>query len=176
MHLDIGLPLLSELEQLRRAFWQNHNRHNHFHNQDKTLDSREQTQCSQPHRQSPDPRRHSDNANNHIEPNHLTQIQDQNSTPASHSEGQQLTHDNHDMRTEDDHLSEECNDHHSRDKCQTCCRSASTDLGKNGSETYEHNNPSGQPKTQQEASQWSNRPRRTCRVLWDRTTEDSSFL
>lgn len=175
MHLDIGLPLLSELEQLRRAFWQNHNCQNHFHNQDKTLDSHEQTQCSQPYRQSPDPRRRSDNANNHIEPNHLTQIQDQNSTPESHSEGQQLTHDTHDTRTEYDHLSKECNDH-SPDKCQTCCRSASTDLGKNRSETYEHNNPSGQPKTQQETSQRSNRPRRTCRVLWDRTTEDSSFL
>uniref|UniRef100_A0A7N6BNG8 LIM domain kinase 1 n=1 Tax=Anabas testudineus TaxID=64144 RepID=A0A7N6BNG8_ANATE len=29
MHLDIGLPLLSELEQLCQAFWQNHNHNDH---------------------------------------------------------------------------------------------------------------------------------------------------
>uniref|UniRef100_A0A673BWH7 LIM domain kinase 1 n=1 Tax=Sphaeramia orbicularis TaxID=375764 RepID=A0A673BWH7_9TELE len=34
MHLDIGLPLLSELEQLRRTFWQNHNHQNHTNNKD----------------------------------------------------------------------------------------------------------------------------------------------
>uniref|UniRef100_A0A8D3EDW4 non-specific serine/threonine protein kinase n=1 Tax=Scophthalmus maximus TaxID=52904 RepID=A0A8D3EDW4_SCOMX len=32
MHLDIGLPLLSEVEQLRRAFWQNHSHQNNSHN------------------------------------------------------------------------------------------------------------------------------------------------
>ncbi|XP_076606230.1 LIM domain kinase 1-like isoform X1 [Chaetodon auriga] len=183
MHLDIGLPMLSELEQLRRAFWQTHNHQNHFHNQDRTLDSHEQTHCSQ--RQSPDPMLHSDNTNTHTEPSHLTQGQDQNGTPDSHSDEQQHTHDNHNERTEHNHLTEHSNDH-SQDKSQTCCTSASTDSSKNGSETYEHKNPSGQPKAQHEPSQLlqvnnsligrSNRPRRICRVLWDRTTEDSSFL
>ncbi|XP_044079802.1 LIM domain kinase 1-like [Siniperca chuatsi] len=187
MHLDIGLPLLSELEQLSRAFWQNHNNQNHSHNQDKTLDSHEQTHCSQPQRQSPKPKRSPDNAKKHIEPNHLTQSQDHYSTPDSHSDGEQHTHDNNDMSTEHDHscLSRECNDH-SQDKSQMCCRSTSADSGKNGSETYGHNNLSGQPKAQHEPSQQlqinnsllgrSNRPRRSCRAMWDRSTEDSSFL
>ncbi|XP_045895767.1 LIM domain kinase 1-like [Micropterus dolomieu] len=182
MHLDIGLPLLSELEQLSRAFWQNHSQQNHSHIQHNTLDSHEQTHCSQPQRHSPDPKQSPDNANNHIEPNHFTQSQDHDSTPDSHSDGEK-----HDMSTEQDHscLSRQHNDH-SHDKSQTCCRSTSTDSGKNGSEAYGHNNTSGKPKAQYEPSQAlqdknsllgrSNRPRRTCRALWDRSTEDSSFL
>uniref|UniRef100_A0A3Q2ZXQ5 LIM domain kinase 1 n=1 Tax=Kryptolebias marmoratus TaxID=37003 RepID=A0A3Q2ZXQ5_KRYMA len=38
MHLDINLPLLSELEQVCRAFWKNHNQ-NHTHDQDKPVES-----------------------------------------------------------------------------------------------------------------------------------------
>lgn len=181
MHLNIGLPLLSELEQLRRAFWLNHNHQNHSHNQDKTLDSQEQTA----QKQSSDTERHLDNANNHTEPNHLTQSQNQNSTPDSHSDREQSMCDNHDTRTERDHscLSTECKDC-SQNKSQTCCRSMSTDSGENGS--YEHKNPSRQSKAQDEPSpplqvnnsliDQINRPRRTSRVLWDRSTEDSSFL
>lgn len=158
MHLDIGLPLLSESEQLRRAFWQNHN----F----KTLDPHEQTHRSQPQRQSPDPKRHPNNANNHTEPNHCTQSRDQNSSP----DGARHTHDNHDMRTEHDHS---CSN--------TECKDRSSE---NGSETFECNDTSGQPKAQDEPSQQvnnsplgcSNRPRRTSRAQWDRSTEDSSFL
>nr|XP_046266332.1 LIM domain kinase 1-like [Scatophagus argus] len=184
MHLDIGLPLLSELEQLCRAFWQVHNQQNHFPNQDKTLEPHVQNQCSEPQRQSPNPKRRSHSANNHTEPNHFTQSQDQISTPESHLDEQQHMPDNHDMRTEHDHLSQECNEY-SQDKSQKCCRSLSTDSGKNGSETYKQNNPSGQPKTQHEPSGpqvnnsllgRSNRLRRTSRVLWDRSAENSSFL
>lgn len=174
MHLEIGLPLLSELEQLRRAFWQNQERQNHFHTEDNSLDSQEQTHCSEPQRHRADTKQRSDSDNNHVEPHHLTKSRDQNSKP-----------DCHDMRTERDHLSKECNDH-SKDKSRTICRSESADSDKNGSETYEHNNPSGQPQTQQEVSQplqvndslvgRPNRIRRTCRVLWDSNTENSSFL
>ncbi|XP_078122213.1 LIM domain kinase 1-like [Sander vitreus] len=185
MHLDISLPLLSELEQLRRAFWQNHNHQNHSHNQDETLDFHNQQthNSSQPQRQSPDPKQHLENANNYIKPNDLTQCQNQYSTPDSHSDREQHTHD----RTEHGHScsSRECNDH-SQDKSQTFCRSTSTDSAENGSETYERNNLSGQPKAQDEPSQPlqfndsllgpSNRPRTTCRALWDISTEDSCFL
>ncbi|XP_008286812.1 LIM domain kinase 1-like [Stegastes partitus] len=153
MNLDIGLPLLSELEQLCRAFWQNNNHQSHTHNQDKTFISQEQIQPSQPQRQSLNPRQRSDNENNHIEPIHVDQSQEQNSTPESHSNGEQHTHDDH-------------------------C--------KNGSETYEHNNSTGQLKAQHEPSQslqarnWllsqSNRPRTICSAMWDGSTEDSSFL
>lgn len=172
MHMDISLPLLSELEQLRRAFWQ---RHNHFHNQEKTLDSHEQIQCSQPHGQNPKPQRYSDNAINYIQPKNVTQIHGQSSTLKSHLDGQQHAHDHHDTRTEISHLSKECIDH-AHDKSQMCSRSTKTELGKNGSETYEQDSPSGQPKTLQEDSQQSSRPGRICRVLWNRSTEDSSFL
>uniref|UniRef100_A0A3B4Y9K6 non-specific serine/threonine protein kinase n=1 Tax=Seriola lalandi dorsalis TaxID=1841481 RepID=A0A3B4Y9K6_SERLL len=186
MHLDIGLPLLSELEQLRRAFWENHNHQNPSHNQDNTQNPHEQTHCSQPQQQSPDPKQRSDDSNNHTEPNRLTQSQDPNSTPDSHSDGQQHTCNNHDMRTEQDLscLNRECTNC-SQDKSQ-CCRSSSIDSGKNGSETYEHNNLSGQEKVQHQPSQplqvnrsllgQSNRHRGTCRALWDRSTEESSFL
>ncbi|KAM6910807.1 LIM domain kinase 1-like [Lycodopsis pacificus] len=159
MHLDIGLPLLSELEQQRRAFWQKHNHQNQSHNRDKTLGSHEQTHISQPQRQSSDPTRLSDDANNHMEPNHLTQSQNQNGLPESHSDEEQHTHD------------------------LTCYRSTSMDPGENGSETYECSNPSGQPKAEDEPLQprqvnvsLLGRSNRTCRVLWDGSTEDSSFL
>ncbi|XP_070699880.1 LIM domain kinase 1-like isoform X2 [Pempheris klunzingeri] len=175
MHLDIGLPLLSELEQLRKAFWQNHNHKNHPDNQDKTLNSHEQTHCSKPERPSPDPKQCLDNTYNHTESNHHT-----------YSDGQHHTYDNSDRRTEHNKscLSRECNDH-SQDKRQMCCRSTSTG-SKNGSEACEHNNPSGQPEAQHELSQQlqvnksqlgqSSRPRGTSKVLWDKSTEDSSFL
>lgn len=170
MHLDIGLPLRSELEQLSKTFWQNHNIQDNIH------DSHEQTHCSQPQRQSPDP----DNTNNHTESNHLTQSQDQDSIPDSHSDGQQNMQDNHSMRTEQVHscLKRECINY-SQDESQ-CCRTM-TDA-----ETCKHENHSGQENIQHEPSQplqdnssdldQSNRHRRTCRALWDRSTEDSSFL
>lgn len=182
MHLDIGLPLLSELEQLHKVFWQNHQ--NHSHSQDKTLNSHEQTHSSQPQRQSPDPTQSSDNGNHHEEPNHLTKSEDQNSTPDLDRE--QHTHDHHDMRTEHDHscLDKDCKDN-SKEKNQSCCRSSSRNSDEDRSEPYEHG-LSGQPNAQLEPTQslqvnnsllgQSNRPRGTCRVLWDRSTEDSSFL
>uniref|UniRef100_UPI0037E7F133 LIM domain kinase 1-like n=1 Tax=Semicossyphus pulcher TaxID=241346 RepID=UPI0037E7F133 len=171
MHLDIGLPLLSELEQLRRAFWQNHNHQNHSHNKDRTLDSPEQTHCSLSQRPSPNTNQHSDNAINHIESNHHTQIRDQISTSQSQSDEKQHTHDNRDIRTEQNHscLSREYEDH-SQDETQFSCK---------------HNNPPGQPNAKHEPSKplqvnnsqldRSNRPR-SCRAQWDSSSEDNSFL
>ncbi|XP_071362173.1 LIM domain kinase 1-like [Trachinotus anak] len=186
MHLDIGLPLLSEFEQLSRAFWQTQNHQNPSHNQENILNSHEQTHSSQPQTPSPNPKRRLDNANNHTELDRLTQSLDQNSTPDSHLDGQQHTHNNHDMRTEHDHscLNRECMNC-SQDKSQ-CCRSTSTNSGKNGSETCEYNSPSGKTEVQHQPSQplqvnssllgQLNRHRKTTRVLWDSSTEDSSFL
>ncbi|XP_056267551.1 LIM domain kinase 1-like isoform X2 [Pseudoliparis swirei] len=162
MHLDIGLPLLSELEQHRRAFWLKNSLHNHSRNQDRTLDSHEQTPRSPPQRQSSDLMQHPDNAIPQIESNHLAQSPNQNTTPDSHSDGER----------------------HARGV--TCSRSTSRDQGENGSETSVCKNPSGQPRAEDEPLPplqvnhslvgRSNRQRRTCRVLWDRSTEDSSFL
>ncbi|XP_051793488.1 LIM domain kinase 1-like [Acanthochromis polyacanthus] len=95
MNLDIGLPLLSELENLCRDFWQNNNHQIPAHKQELTLISQEQIQPSQPQRQSPNPKQQSDNENNHREPNLVTQSQDQNSMPESHSNREQHTHDHH---------------------------------------------------------------------------------
>lgn len=160
MHLEINLPLLSELEQLCRAFWQNENLQNHPHNQDTAIHS--QIPCSQPQR--PENNQCSENANNHIELN-----LDQNSTLGSYLEEQQYRH-NNDMRTEHDHsgLSRKCKNH-SQDMHQYC-RSTSTDFGNHKSKTFEHRDT-----TEHELSQ-TNWPKRTSKVLWDKSTCDSSFL
>lgn len=171
MHLDIGLPLLSELEQLLRAFWQSHNPQIHFDKPDKSLVSHEPTKSQ---RQGPD-RGHSDDSNKHAGPNRLTQKQGQNCMTESSLKGQQHVHDNPDTRTETNHLSKECNKH-SPEQNQTRCRSVSTDSDANW--PCEQHNCSGLP--QQEVSQTlfgqSSSSRRTCKVLWDRTTENSSVL
>lgn len=193
MHLDIGLPLLSEVEQLRRAFWQNHSHQNNSHNQqDNSLKCHELTDCSQTQRQSPVPKRRPDGANNHIEANQRPQSHDRNGKPDGHLDGQQHRRGGRVVRTEHDLscLNRDCNSH-SQDKRQWC-RSSSTDSGKNTSATCEHDNPSGQPEVQHQPSpppllppppqvnssllSQSNGHRKTCRVLWDRSTEDSSFL
>uniref|UniRef100_A0A7N8Y5F9 LIM domain kinase 1 n=1 Tax=Mastacembelus armatus TaxID=205130 RepID=A0A7N8Y5F9_9TELE len=158
MHLNIGLPLLSELEQLCRAFWEKHNHHDYFH-----------THCSPPQRQSPDHMQHSYNEKKHIEHNQLSQGQDQNSAPDSHLDTtQQHVCDDQAMSTDYGHscLSREC-ENHSQDR--------------NGFETYEHSNPSRHKHSQllqvrKQVPGQSNRPGRTHRALWDRSTEDSSFL
>ncbi|XP_062414157.1 LIM domain kinase 1-like isoform X2 [Pungitius pungitius] len=146
MHLNIGLPLLSELEQQSRVFWHNHNHQRPCHNQDDTLDGQERTRRSEPRRQSCGPIQHSDDANNH------TELQTKKSIPESHSEGEPPTR----------------------------------DLTGYRSETNERADPSGKKKAEDEPFQppqvnltllgRTNRPRRTCRVLWDTSTEDSSFL
>ncbi|XP_062261645.1 LIM domain kinase 1-like [Platichthys flesus] len=166
MHLDIGLPLLSELEQLCRAFWKNHTQLNDSHNQSNTLSSHELTHCSQRRGQSPEPKGCTDNANDHMESSHLPQSQDQDSKPDSHLDGQ---HHTDDSRTEHDLscLSRDCVNHSPDNR--KCCMSASGESDKDRSETCE----SGRVQVN---SSLLCQHRKTCRVLWDRSTEDSSFL
>lgn len=154
MHLDIGLSLLSELEQLRKNFWGNHQ--NHIHNQGEPPGPQEQTQ---PQRRSPDHRQHSFDANKDKQPNHLSQIQDQNQMPKSLL-GQQLPQDNYVLGSDNNHTDKEC-------KNTTCCRSDKT-------EPNQHEKQSHQPQ-EQTLHRLSN-GRRTCSALWDRSTEDSSLL
>ncbi|XP_028278193.1 LIM domain kinase 1-like [Parambassis ranga] len=172
MHLDIGLPVLSELEQLCKAFWQNNSYQNHPLDQENSLSSNEKTQSSL--RQSPSPKQCSDmDANNYVEPNHITSNQQKNITAEIHSNGEQHTHNVLQGETEP------------QDMNQPCSRSTSTDLCKTGSETWEHNGVTKQPNAQEEPSQplkvknplgLSNRPRRSGSAMWDSSTEDSSFL
>lgn len=172
MHLDIGLPLLSELEQLCKAFWQNNSFQNHPLDQENSLSSNEQTQSLL--RQSPSPKQCSDmDANNYAEPYHITPNQQQNITADIHSNGQQHAHNVFEGETEP------------QDTSRPCSRSTSTDLCKKDSESWEHNGITKQPNTQEEPSQplkvknplgLSSRPRRSGSVQWDSSTEDSSFL
>lgn len=180
MHLDIGLPLLSELDQLSRTFWHTHKHQKQSLNQIMTLSSHEQKHSPKP--QSPVPKQ-SDDANNHQKPNHLTQTQDKISTSETRLDGEQLTHDPHEMRIMPDpsYMSQD----HAPDNSQRSCKSTYKDSGKDRSETYELN-LAGQPIPQHEPLQPlqvdnslpspSNKPKRICSVLWNRTTEDSSFL
>lgn len=151
MHLDIGLPLLSELEQLCRTFRQNHNHQNPSHNQDKALNSQQQ-------RQSPGHTQHWDNANNHTEPNNLSLSQDHNSAPDSYLVEEQNTHDNHGTRTEQDNssLSKDCKNH-----------------SQDTSSVHEHSQPL---QVNNSVVGHRNTPRRTSSAQWNRSTDDSSFL
>ncbi|KAM9846966.1 LIM domain kinase 1-like [Aulostomus maculatus] len=177
MHLDIGLPLLSELEQLRKTFWESHTHQNH----NQILNSQEKRPSPRP--QSPKHEQSSDNENNLKKPNHLTPSQDQNSIPDSRLTRELLTNDHHDMRIVQDHshINKEYKDHAQDDSCS---RSTSRDSGTDRSEVSDHN-LTGQPSAQREPSQplqlhnslgRPSRPRRIFRVLWNRTTEDSSLL
>ncbi|XP_056140788.1 LIM domain kinase 1-like [Lampris incognitus] len=168
MHLDIGLPLLTELEQHRRAFWQNHSSHN------QTL-SPGNNHSPQTQRRSLDSHGYSDIISNHLQPDHLTNSS-QNSTHHSHTDTTQNKPNHRDTGSNHSHscFNEE---HVNRSQLNK------NDISKR---QYEHNNhseylnPQHEPSQQQEGHRppagQSHRPRRICRVVWDRTTEDSSFL
>ncbi|XP_029957623.1 LIM domain kinase 1-like [Salarias fasciatus] len=170
MHLDIGLPQLSELEQLCRTFWQNHNHENLTHNRDESPVSHEQTQCSQPQRHSPE--QCSDSATNHTEHNQLPQSEHQDSDQAKHSNGKQHEHDDCDEWT--------------GTNSQSCCRSTgTTDVCKNGSETSKQNSLTRQPKVKEQSSPTlrvknlslsrSNKPKNISRAMWNGSVEDASI-
>uniref|UniRef100_I3JQ38 LIM domain kinase 1 n=1 Tax=Oreochromis niloticus TaxID=8128 RepID=I3JQ38_ORENI len=87
MHLDIGLPLLSELEQLCKAFWQNNNH-----------------QCSE-------------NTNNHTEPNQFTENKDQNGRLDSHTNHEQNAQADLTVRTGSEGRKQSCCRSISTDPC-----------------------------------------------------------
>lgn len=142
MHMDIGLHLLSELDQLCKTFWQNRSNQNLIHNKDGPRPQVEKENNSQ------------NGVQGHFEK--LNSRQDATTTECSHPR-------------------EECTGL-SLDQCQNCCSSAGIE---SGTETHENNSTSGQPQTQKDVSEpvagQSNRPRRICSVLWDKSTEESSW-
>ncbi|XP_008425643.1 LIM domain kinase 1 [Poecilia reticulata] len=148
MNLDISLPLLSELEQLCQAFWKIHS----HQDQNETPD----------HQDNLSPKLCSDEANGHTEPNHY---QGQSSKTNKDVNGDQHEH-GHNLRTKSQHTN------------QPCCESKSSDLGKSECESQEDSNVEEQANPQHKSTLVGrpNRTRRTCRVLWERSTEDSSFL
>ncbi|PWA22953.1 hypothetical protein CCH79_00002366, partial [Gambusia affinis] len=148
MNLEFNLHLLSELEELGQAFWKIHN----HQNQNETPDYQDNLS----------PELCSEEANGHTEPNHY---QGQSSKTDKDANGEQHAH-GHNLRTKSQHTN------------QLCCESKSSDPGKSECESQEDSNVKEQEKPQHEPTLVGrpNRTRRTCRVLWERSTEDSSFL
>lgn len=139
MHMDIGLHLLSELDQLSKTFWQNCNNQNLINNKDSPPPQVENANCNKNGVQSS------------IEK--LNSQQDATMTGCSHPGGV-------------------CNGL-SLDQCQNSCTSAGTE---SGTETRENNNTSGQTQTEvpEPTAGQSNKARRTCSALWDKSAEESS--
>lgn len=160
MHLDINLPLLSELEQLCKAFWKNHN---HTHNQDKALVPLEE-KCLEPDQKSPSPK----------ESNHPCQSHSQNSPHKSDLNSEQHTPENpNNVKTG----SQDSN---------SSCRSVCENVDRSPWETDKDSEFAAQPNSQHEPLKPlqvsspllsnSSRSKRTSQVLWDKSTEDSSLL
>lgn len=142
MHMDIGLHLLSELDQLCKTFWQNRSNQNLIHSKD-----------------GPRPQVEKENNSQNGVQGHFEKLNSRQDTTT----------------TERSHPREECTGL-SLDQCQNSCSSAGIE---SVTETHENNSTSGQPQTQKEVSEpvagQSNRPRRICSVLWDKSTEESSW-
>lgn len=157
MNLDISLPLLSELEQLCRAFWKKHNHQNQVENQNDTAVFALQDNLS--------PKLCSNKAKSHTEHDQLPLCCGQNRKPVKDVNGEEHAH-GHNVRTKSQHTN------------QSWCESINSDSGKSECASHEDGNIKGRAKSQHEPSLVGrpNRTRRTCRVLWDRSTEDSSFL
>lgn len=91
MHLDMGLPLLSELEQLCKDFWQN----NHHERSEQTK--------------------------NHIELNQFTENKDQNGKLGSHTNHKQSAQSDLNVRTGSQSTKQSCCRSISTDLCNNGC-------------------------------------------------------
>lgn len=170
MHMDIGLPLLSELEQIRQTFWQLHPL------------SINQHPLPAPDHVAPEPQKlcinhdHSmDNDHNHLGPPSLNQDRIQN--------GSELQ--NHRQSTEHCHTLDKGPDNSQSNNHNCPQQSKNRDPNQDCSKSCEHNRNQPVPNTVHNGPVHHilspkpsrvHRPRRICRVLWDRTTEESSFL
>ncbi|XP_061818952.1 LIM domain kinase 1-like [Nerophis lumbriciformis] len=162
MHIDIGLPLLSELEQLCRTFWRTHNENTVF-------DCPGQNHSPLPQRSnliqtSPD------NANNQNGTLYHPESQEPTSTPPDQVDSG-YTH------FDKVHQGEKA------DARQVCCLSTNSlsalDTCENdGHDPSEQNQlkPPQPLKTNSPPTGPSSRPRRICKVLWNTTTMDDSLL
>lgn len=192
MHLNIGLPLLSELEQLRSSFWKKYIHQNHCISQDNSTNSPKQTECVQQSNstiKSTGSMLCVDNENNQIEP-HLTQNQDKNGSPDSHSDEDLLVLDHYQKQSESERSCQkkDCKKHFMSHGCsQKICRSISKDANKDTCVNCGcNNNTTGQKKLQHEPSEplhennslqgQTNKLQRTCSVSWDTSKEDNSYL
>ncbi|KAF7669085.1 hypothetical protein LDENG_00252060 [Lucifuga dentata] len=178
MHLDIGLPLLSELEQHHKAFWQNHNHHLQSHSHNRILSEHDSPQLQ---RHSIHSKQSLDTTNNHLKPNHLislSQSEDQKtaiqaaSTTIITTETQGRSMNTPVLKSEHKDNSEDM----SHGCSQSCHKSMSRDPNKDRTDSSGCPNGHNEPQVDSLLPGQPNRPRRTSRVVWDRSTEDSSFL
>uniref|UniRef100_A0A8C6WQX3 LIM domain kinase 1 n=1 Tax=Neogobius melanostomus TaxID=47308 RepID=A0A8C6WQX3_9GOBI len=171
MHLDIGLPLHSDLEQLRSNFWKKYS--NHIICEDTNLNCSQQADNEQQSNRT-DSKHLLDNENNQIELRSASASAERNSPPDSHSDDDQLGPDEYKKRTDSSRIcsKKECKKHFMSNGCsQKICRSLAKEAN------CKCNNSAGQRKQQLESSQplhennchtgQTNKPGRVCSVPWD---------
>ncbi|KAJ3589747.1 hypothetical protein NHX12_010590 [Muraenolepis orangiensis] len=161
MHLDICLPLLSELEQQQRTFWNQHELHQH--------DASNHTPDPTPLRPglAPDPQ---GSSGAHVCLQHSISHGSAESNHSSDHKGEPRT----DLQDSEGVLREDVGSLSPQQK------SPKGDLNANACSACDNNPHSELPdagaQPSQSPSEAERRTRRRCRVLWDRTTEHSSFL
>lgn len=173
MHLDIGLPLHSELDQLRSSFWEKYL--NHITCEDTNTNCIQQADNEQQSNMT-NSKQCLDNENNQTELPPVSQSVENNCVSDSHSDDDQLRPDEYKKRTDSSRICprKDCKKHFMSNGCsQKICRSLAKEAN------YKCNNSTLQKK-QHETSQplhknncLNNKPRRLCRVPWDRSKEDS---
>lgn len=175
MHLDIGLPLHSEVEQLRSNFWKKYP--NHIICEDINTYCIQQVNNEQQSDRT-DSKQCLNNENNQTEISPVSQSVETNGTSDSHSDEDQLIPDEYKKRTDSSRIcpKKECKKHFMSNGCsQKICRAKDANC--------KCRNAASQKKQQHEPSQplhknnclqsRTNKPHRLCRVPWDRSKEDS---
>ncbi|KAK7925383.1 hypothetical protein WMY93_007693 [Mugilogobius chulae] len=179
MHLDIGLPLHSELEQLRSSFWKKYSNYiiiseeiciQHIHSEKKSSTSHT--------------KHFLDSENNHNESPSLTENMDKSSPPESQSDEDQLMPDEFKKRTDSSRIcpKKDCKKHLMSKGCsQKVCRFLGKDANKDISSSNCKCNITTSQKKLHEPSQplqenncvQNRTSRKLCRVPWDTSKEDS---
>ncbi|XP_055004551.1 LIM domain kinase 1-like isoform X2 [Boleophthalmus pectinirostris] len=182
MHLDIGLPLHSELEQLRSSFWKTYNNHIISEDINKFSTQKNNTGKQTSKRNT---KLFLDNENNQTESPPLTENMDKiysSSSSDGHSDEDHLMPDEYKKRTDSSRIcpKKDCKKHLMSNGCsQKICRT----LGKEANKDFSNckcNITTGQKKLH-ELSQplhenncvQGQNSHRLCRVPWDRSKEDS---
>jgi len=190
MHLDISLPLLSELEQHQRTFWNQHTLHQRSHNnQDDSALSTDHTHMQESLCPSPPLHPHGSNGahvclQRPIGPEHIATLKIQGHEQVDH-QGEPKTKDSEGVVKEHVAVEDPWQDRSPSpqqkspngelnvDACSTCEKSPHSEFPDALTVTEPSQSP--QPVPSPVAGQ-CHRTRRICRVLWDKTKEHNTFL
>lgn len=188
MHLDICLPLLSELEQHQRTFWNQHVLHQHSpDNQDASARPLDHAHAPEPLRPRTAPDAQGPNGG-HRSPDQNSHSPDRG--PTLKTQGHEQDHQG-EPRTDpkdhegvmEEHIADPLQDRSpspqqkspkgdlNADACSGCENNPHSECTDAESEPSQRSQPAPSPQVGR-----SHRARRKCRVLWDRSTEHSSFL